>query len=215
VLQTLSSLEGHRKGEPFAISSSSGTAFDGGWRRWWAVESRRCGSDWISLVNAAEAARSAFVIGDEPMTEDWKALAQEAWNAPSWRKAAAAYHKDRAGRALIVETPPEHLARLRRLMSNSVSLDAAWDELNRLARERYNEAPKTTYDAVEFELRTNGLPQLGKPNCQRRLADLSIPQFKNLMASLQQRRGQYPHVSDELLTALATIYDARIVSDEQ
>jgi hypothetical protein len=100
-------------------------------------------------------------------------------------------------------------------MSDSTSLDYAWDELNRLARERYNEAPKATFDAVLFELRTYGLPQLSKSNCQRRLADLSIAQLKNLMAGLQQRRSQYPNVSDELLAALAAIYDARVISDEQ
>jgi hypothetical protein len=104
---------------------------------------------------------------------------------------------------------------LRRLMRDSVSLEYVRDELNWLARERYNEAPKATYDAVVYELRTYGLPPLSKPNCQRRLADLSIAQFKNLMAGLQRRRGQYPNVSDELLTALATIYDARVTSDER
>jgi hypothetical protein len=147
------------------------------------------------------------------VTTDWKKVAEDAWSAPSWREAAEQYHRDRAGRALIVETPPEHLAWLRRLLRDNVSLDYAWNELNRLAREQYNEAPKTTYDAVVHELRTHGLPQLSKPNCQRRLADLSIAEFKNLMASLQQRRSKYPNVSDELLTALATIYNARVISD--
>ena len=133
--------------------------------------------------------------------------------APSWRDAAEQYHRDRAGRPFIVETDPEHLKRLRQLMSDRVSLDAAWAELNRLTRERYNEAPKATYDAVVYELRTYGLPQLNKPDCQRRLSDLSAPQLKNLIAGLQQRRGQYPNVCDELLTTLATIYVARVMAD--
>jgi hypothetical protein len=30
---------------------STGTAFDGGWRRWWTVESARVGSDWRSLIS--------------------------------------------------------------------------------------------------------------------------------------------------------------------
>jgi hypothetical protein len=100
-------------------------------------------------------------------------------------------------------------------MSDSTSLDYAWDKLNRLARERYNEAPKATYNAAVHELRTHGISQLNKPNCQRRLSDLSIAQLKNLIACLQQRRGKYPNVSDELLTAVGEIYDARVVSDEQ
>ena len=63
-------------------------------------------------------------------------------------------------------------------MDPAISLKRAWDEINRTARERYNEAPKATYDAVMFELRTYGLPQLKKARCQRRTADLSIAQLK-------------------------------------
>jgi hypothetical protein len=108
-----------------------------------------------------------------------------------------------------VEIEPERAAFLRRLMDDDVSLDRAWDEISRAARERYNEAPEATYNAVVYELRTYGLPQLNNPNCQRRLADLSTAQLKNLMASLQQRRSQYPNVCDESLATLATIYDAK------
>ena len=99
-------------------------------------------------------------------------------------------------------------------MGDDTTPNRAWDEINPAARERDNEAPKATYDAVEFELRTCGLSELGKRNCQRRLADLSIAQLKKLMVGLQQRRGQYPAVSDELLAALAAVYDA-MVSDER
>ena len=145
---------------------------------------------------------------------NWKKTAENAWSAPEWKAAAVEYHHARGGRPLIVEIEPNHLKQLRRLMESGVSLDAAWNELKRLARERYNEAPKATYDAAAYELRTYGLPQLSNLNCQRRLADLSIAQIKNLMASLQRCRGQYPNVSDALLATLANIYDARISSDE-
>jgi hypothetical protein len=80
--------------------------------------------------------------------------------------------------------------------------------------ERYNEAPEATYNAVVYELRNYGVSQLSKPNSQRRLSDLSTAQIKNLMAGLQQRRSQYPKVTDELLMTLATIYDARTCSNE-
>jgi hypothetical protein len=144
---------------------------------------------------------------------DWVA---EAWNSPTWKQAAHKYHQARAGRVLIVETAPEDLAQLRRLMSDRVSHERAWNEISRAAREQYNEAPKATYDAVVYELRTCGLPQLKNQNCQRRLADLSIAQLKNVMASLQQWRSQYPNISDELLTALGEIYDdARMMSDAE
>jgi hypothetical protein len=109
----------------------------------------------------------------------------------------------------LVGIEPERAAFLRRLMDDDVSLGRPWDEISRAARERYNEAPKATYDAAVYELRTYGLSQLKNTNCQRRLADLSTAQLKNLIASLQQRRGQYPNVCDELLATLATIYDAK------
>jgi hypothetical protein len=147
------------------------------------------------------------------MTADWKQIAADAWDSPNRKQAALEYHHARGNRTLIVETPPEDLARLRRLTDPAISLDRAWDEIRRAARERYNEAPEATYNAVLYELRTHGLPQLSNENCQRRLADLSAAQLKNLMASLQQRRGQYPNVCDELLTTLATIYDARVMAD--
>jgi hypothetical protein len=92
---------------------------------------------------------------------------------------------------LVSETPPEKLA-------------------HRDARERSGEAPRATYDAVFYELREYGVSQLGQANCQRRLADLSIAQLKRLMAGLQQRRAQYPNISDQLLSALGEIWDARI-----
>jgi hypothetical protein len=108
-----------------------------------------------------------------------------------------------------------HMHRLRKLMEPDISLERAWAEISRAASERYNNAPEATWNAVQYELRTCGLQQLSNPSCQRRLADLSIAQIKNLMASLLQWREQYPNVSDELLAALAEIYDARIVANEQ
>jgi hypothetical protein len=110
--------------------------------------------------------------------------------------------------------PDEHLVFLRRLMSDDISLERAWYEINRAAHERSGESPETTYQAVLYQLRTDGLSQLSKANCQQRLADLSPTQLKSLMAVLQHRRSQYPNVCDALLTTLAEIYDAR-ASNEQ
>jgi len=139
------------------------------------------------------------------MTTDWKKAAEDAWSAPSWRDAAEQYDRDRADRPLIVETDRKQLKRLHRLMSD-VSFGRTWDEVTRLAGERYSEAPKATYDAVIYELRTHGLPQLKKQNCQQRLSDFSAAQLKAVMVSLQARRNQYPKVTDELLAVLAEIY---------
>src|SRR5262249_28299247 len=134
-------------------------------------------------------------------SKDWKQIAAEAWDSPGWRQAALEYHHARGSRTLIVETLPEDLARLRRLMSDSVSLERAWDEINRAARERYNEAPEATYNAALYELRTHGFAQLTEANCQRRLNDLSAAQVKTLIASLQRYRQQYSNISEALLAA--------------
>lgn len=149
------------------------------------------------------------------MTDPRKKLAVEAWDAPSWQEAARGRRDARGGRVLVAEIDPGRSQLLRRLMGDDISINPAWDEINSAARERRDEAPKTTYDAVEFELRSYGLSELSKRDCQRRLADLSIAGLKRLMVGLQQRRGQYPAVSDELLAALATVYDARVNSDER
>jgi hypothetical protein len=60
----------------------------------------------------------------------------------------------------IVETPPENLARLRRLMRDSVSLDAAWAELNDF---RNRPTPKATIEAVMHAVRERGLAALTEP----------------------------------------------------
>jgi hypothetical protein len=107
-----------------------------------------------------------------------------------------------------------HIHLLRRLMEPGISLDRTYGEISRAARGRYNEAPKATYDAVVYELRTNGISQLGEPNCRRRLGDLSGAQMKAVMASLQALRDQYPKVNDELLKALACIYTEKVTGNE-
>jgi hypothetical protein len=72
------------------------------WRRFWATESERAGSNWRHLLDAA----------------------------PTWRESAEQYHRDRAGHRLVVEIGPEHLKRLRRLMRPGVTLEQAYREVN-------------------------------------------------------------------------------------
>jgi hypothetical protein len=57
-------------------------------------------------------------------------IAAEAWSSPGWKQAVLEYHYTRGNHTLIVETSPKHLAHLRRLMGDDVSLNAAWHELN-------------------------------------------------------------------------------------
>ena len=90
----------------------------------------------------------------------------DAWDNPGWKQAALEYHHARGNNVLIVETPPEDLARLRRLMSDSVSLDAAWAELND-ARNR--PTPKATVEAIMHAVRERGLAALKEPATAARL----------------------------------------------
>jgi hypothetical protein len=90
----------------------------------------------------------------QPLCGDWAA---EAWNSPTWKQAAQKYHQARAGHVLIVETAPEKLAQLRRLMGDDVSLNAAWAEFS---DPRDRPIPKATIDAIMFDLRERGIRHL-------------------------------------------------------
>jgi hypothetical protein len=72
------------------ITGRSTGSCPGDWRRFWATESERAGSNWRHLLDAA----------------------------PTWKEAAEQYHRDRAGRPLIVEIEPERLKRLRDLLKD-------------------------------------------------------------------------------------------------
>ena len=67
------------------------------------------------------------------------------------------------------------------------------------------DASRSTYDAVLWELRTNGLAQLAKENCRRRLSDLSTKQLRELIAALVRLRSQYSMINDELLLKLGDL----------
>jgi hypothetical protein len=57
------------------------------------------------------------------------------------------------------------LTRLRRLMSEDVSLERAWSELN----DARNRPPKATIDAIMFAVRERGLAALKEPATAQRL----------------------------------------------
>jgi hypothetical protein len=124
------------------------------------------------------------------------------WSDQGWRNAARQYHVARAGRLLVTEIEPQRLARLRKLLANDISLDRAWRELN----ERDDQpAPQVTLDALNYELRLDGLAALEKPNCRRRLADLSDGQLRELIAALIRARTRCAAITDELLIMLDEI----------
>jgi hypothetical protein len=118
---------------------------------------------------------------------------------PGWREAARPYHIVPESRVVVTEIEPERLARLRRLMSNDVSLYHTWRQLNDRGDQP---APQVTLDALIYELRTDGIAALRNPSCRRRLADLSNGQLCELIAALIRARAKYPAISDDLLLAL-------------
>lgn len=86
------------------------------------------GQDEVQFIMA-----EAFGAVRDDLRPSGSELADDAWSAPSWREAASDYHKERAGRTLIVEIEPDRLARLRELMADDVSLERAYAELSKPA----------------------------------------------------------------------------------
>jgi hypothetical protein len=93
--------------------------------------------------------------------------AESYWQAESWKKAAHAYHEARQGRTLIVDIDPNEVKRLRPLLSNDISLDAAYRELN--APEN-RPTPQVTVEAIWYAVRERGLDALNEPVTRERLA---------------------------------------------
>jgi hypothetical protein len=63
-------------------------------------------------------------------------------------------------------------------------------------------APQSTFDALVFELRTHGLPQLNKTSCRLRLGQLSTQQVRELIAALVRLRPRYLAITEELILKL-------------
>jgi hypothetical protein len=133
---------------------------------------------------------------------DWVA---EAWNSPTWKQAAQKYHQARAGHVLIVETAPEKLAQLRRLMGDDVSLNAAWAEFS---DPRDRPIPKATIDAIMFDLRERGTKALEESATKRRLSELSEQQLIEVGNRLQQLRPEIARAWTA--TEVQVLFEARI-----
>jgi hypothetical protein len=138
---------------PFALV---GTAVHD--REWWAEEAVRAGTDWSGLVAAALEMMIAAVIIEQPEPKTITA-----WDGPSWREAAAEYHRDRSGR-LAVEIEPKRLERLRRFMAPSISLERVYDEIG-----RNSATPAVTVEALKLAVREHGPKTLAEPTNQERL----------------------------------------------
>ena len=93
----------------------------------------------------------------------------------------------------------EHLAFLRHLMANeTISLDAAWNEFGRAARERYNAAPKPTVEALMFSLRERGVTALEEADTLRRLSNLSDQQVIEVGDRLLNPEIARPWTTEEI-----------------
>jgi hypothetical protein len=89
-------------------------------------------------------------------SKGWKEIAADAWAGPSWTQAALEYHHARGERTLTVETPPEGLKRLRRLMD--LTLEQAYREIT-----KNRPTPQVTVEAAILAVRERGLAALKEP----------------------------------------------------
>lgn len=66
----------------------------------------------------------------------------------------------------------------------------------------YDGAAASTVEALMIEFRTYGVGRLENPSTQRRLADLSQRQVRQIIARLGKLQPQNPSITDELLDTL-------------
>jgi hypothetical protein len=94
--------------------------------------------------------------------------------------------------------PDPRLEKLRRLLDDDVSLERAWEELNKPT----DHAAASTVEALMFSLRERGVAALAEAETRRRLAALSTTQVQVILARLMALRPTYPAIDDELLFLL-------------
>ena len=132
---------------------------------------------------------------------DWRERAQDAWNDPAWREAAADYHLKRGERPLVVEIDSQRLAQLRRLLNHNMSLERAWSELNQWRRDG---APQMTVEALMFSL-GDGVGALGRSATLRRLCELSDAQLREVAVRVQKFKPEIaqPWASKDVAVLIA------------
>jgi hypothetical protein len=115
--------------------------------------------------------------------DDLKIKINEAWDAPSWKKAALDFHAKRNGRVPEVEIEPARLRRLRRLRNNNVTLERAHAEF---AGKPTDRAATSTVEALAYQLR-GGVAALREPPALRRLSELNEAQMREIADRLTKR----------------------------
>jgi hypothetical protein len=135
------------------------------------------GTGWMDILLTAfnrMIAEDIIEAADDEEPDPWGA------DMPSWRRAAAEYHRDRAGRTAIVETRHENMT---------------------------HTAAAATVDAVAFSLR-RGVGELANADSQRRLSELSEEQTRIVCRRLQSFKPEIatPWPPEEI-EALMIIWD--------
>lgn len=123
----------------------------------------------------------------------------DTWDAPSWREAAVDYHKQRAGRVLVVESAPERLKKLRALLNNNVSLETACAEMHQ--HHFAGRAAASTVEALMYSLREHGTAALDEPPTKRRIRQLSEQQLHEVAQRLERLKPKIakPWTADEVV----------------
>jgi hypothetical protein len=141
----------------------------------------------LNVATALQEAREVLAREDEMAVEYEIEIEDDdkpcgSWSSPSWREAAVAYQTARGDHILEVETEPERLRRLRRLMEPGVTLERAWSDHPWRAEGR---AAESIVEALMVRLR-RGLEALEEPDTRRRLTELSDDQVLEVAARLQK-----------------------------
>jgi hypothetical protein len=91
-------------------------------------------------------------------------------------------------------------------MSDEVSLDCAWNEINHAARKRYNSAPQPTVEALMYSLRSRGTKALEELATKRRLPELGEQQLHEICGRLQRLKPTIARAwtSDEIIVLVDT-----------
>jgi hypothetical protein len=102
--------------------------------------------------------------------------------------------------AFLVRDLEDKRERLRRLLDDDVTLERAYYEIKR--RHFQGRAATSSIEAFVVGLRERGTAALREPEIQCRPGELSVEQFREVIARLIKLRPQYRAISDELLLQL-------------
>jgi hypothetical protein len=134
------------------------------------------GTGWMDILLTAfnrMIAEDIVEPADDEKPDPW------AEDMPSWRRAAAEYHRDRAGRTAIVDTRHENRTRA---------------------------AATATIDALVFSLR-RGVGELANADSRRRLSELNEEQLREVCSRLRNFKPEIGKMwTPEEIEALAIVW---------